>query len=111
MNDFYFIKNKIKCKANKWKYREYEKILSQKDNMDSKIIEEAINKINIIYDQKINTMPKNLNKVQKNRILNDIITTKDNLVKKGFNEKYINSYMINEHKLLNNKNDIIDFVD
>jgi hypothetical protein len=108
MSDFYFIKNKIKCKANKWKYQEYDKIFKQKDNTDIKSIKEALNKINIIYDQKINTMPKKLNKIQKNRILNDIITTKDNLVKKGFNEKYINSYMVNEHKILTKKNNFID---
>ena len=70
--------------------------------------------INAEYNQRLNATPSNkyMNNL-KNKDINNIILTKDQLIKKGYALNFIEKYINNEYNKLDNKyiNNVVDFID
>jgi SOS response regulatory protein OraA/RecX len=123
MSNYYSIKNRVKINAKKWKDKEIDNLLQKKKDMElmklsKNIIEEYMEEeykvINKTYEMKLLEEPtKKTVKKQKDKDLDNIITTKYYLVQKGYNKEYIDRYIEREYNEIERKyNKVkIDFID
>jgi hypothetical protein len=109
--------------AKKWKMTQIKKLEQTKTDMINRnipiqqineYIDTEYSEINKEYNKRLNAdpSPKYMDN-QKSKDINNIILTKEQLVKKGYATNFVNSYIDNEYSKLDNKYNkrVIDFID